>query len=73
MNVGELLTILTEIKSDTEVKLVWDGEARTCVRNAYISKGGDCILVGSGEVVYEDYNRPLESPTKDEEPYWHTE
>ena len=71
MKSHELANILLGLP-DLEVHHVWDGAARTCIRVVWLAKGGFIATADSGEIVYDDEDRPMDAPTKEEDKYWNT-
>lgn len=71
MNVKELRDLLSTMPDDATVRYIWDGEARSTVRHAWLSRGGDVMLADEREVVYSTSSRPLLAPG-DEDRFWET-
>lgn len=72
MKVKDLITELEKMPQDAEVMHLWDGEARTTIEMAYLSKNGAVITADFGEVCYSSESRPIDAPTREENKYWET-
>ncbi|QIG69802.1 hypothetical protein EVB81_233 [Rhizobium phage RHph_I46] len=73
MKVFELIGKLSQMPQNAEVFAIYDGSSYTRVEHAFISRSGKVNLADNDEVVYHDADRPLDSPTKKERPYWNTD
>lgn len=70
MIVSELISHLQKLPQDKNVGYIWDGAARSNAEVVWESKGGDVMICGFGEVVYNDCDRPVDAPNEEDAPYW---
>ena len=71
MNVSELIEVLGTLPQDATVLHLWDGEARTEINHAWLSKDGKVITADYGMVCYSSETRPVDAPGGDQR-YWET-
>lgn len=72
MKVKDLITALEKMPQDAEVMHLWDGDARTTIEMAYLSKNGTVVTADFGMVCYSSDTRPMDAPTSEEDRYWET-
>ncbi len=72
MRVSELVAQLQVMPRDAEVGIIYDGSYRLDADVCYVARSGVVLLCGSGEVVYNTVDRPLDAPVDDVDPYWRT-
>ena len=70
MKVKELMAKLAAMPEDAEVRSIWDGAARSKVSAVYLARSGTVMLAEAGDVVYGTEARPLDAPSREQDPYW---
>jgi hypothetical protein len=72
MTVKELVEALSKMPQDARVFHLWDGEPRTAINVVYETKNGKVMTADYEMVCYSTDARPIDAPTKEENPYWET-
>lgn len=72
MKVSALIEQLKSMPQDAEVMHLWDGALRTNIEIVYLSKCGTVVTSDYGMVCYSEEQRPLDAPSKEQDPYWET-
>lgn len=71
MTVGELIAQLMKLPQDQDVKMLWDGAARSDVEIVYVAKGRYIVLAPLDEPCYNDDDRPEDAPLSTDNRHWY--
>lgn len=72
MKVSDLIKALEGMPPDANVGTMHDGIGANGVDLVWLSKGGNVVMSGFGEPVYDDEDRPLTAPSEAEDSAWYT-
>lgn len=72
MKVSRLIELLQTMPPEAEVFHLWDGELRTAINHVWLTRGGDVATADNDEVCYTTESRPVDAPTSEQDPYWHS-
>lgn len=71
MKAHDLAKILLK-GNNLEVVHIWDGAAHTNIEHVWETSNGKIATADNNEVVYYDEDRPVGSPSQQEDEYWRT-
>ena len=72
MKVSALIEALQALPPEADVWHLWDGSARTEIQLVWLARDGNVITSDYEEVCYSDHTRPVDAPSREQEPYWRT-
>jgi hypothetical protein len=62
MKVKQLIELLQTMPPDADVWHLWDGEPRTEIQMAWVTRDGAVITADYDAVCYSPENRPIDAP-----------